>query len=177
MSTRSASFVALLTAVGACYAGAPPPTAAPEPAVAPQPAAAPAPVPAASDSAPTGDTSGGLIGNQIGEVIGSGGLGLSESPHRDSPNMRSKDQLRSFILQHSGPIRGCYQRQLTQQSDLKGKVTARFTIEASGAVSDATAEGMSPAMDDCVLREIKTWQFPPAADSTHIEYPFLFTNA
>jgi hypothetical protein len=36
---------------------------------------------------------------------------------------------------------------------------------------------MSPAIDDCVLREIKTWQFPAAAGSTHIEYPFLFTNA
>lgn len=90
----------------------------------------------------------------------------------------SAKQVRDVVMAHIDQIRGCYESEATRSPTLKGKVTARWDIEPSGAVSHAAvAESTlaSPVVETCIIHVIEGWRFPSDRSKTTIAgFPFKF---
>lgn len=92
-----------------------------------------------------------------------------------------KEAIARVIRQQLGQIRYCYERQLSANPDLYGKILVKFTIGNTGAVV-AQAVGntsLNNAMvEGCILRRIAGWQFPTPKGGTNVlvTYPFLFKS-
>lgn len=81
-----------------------------------------------------------------------------------------------------GSIETCYERALTDDPRLSGRVLVRFTIETSGAVTDVVATENatgSEAVASCATRTIRRFRFSPGAEggSITLAFPFTFTPA
>jgi hypothetical protein len=83
------------------------------------------------------------------------------------------------VASAKGRILACYQRGLTQEEDLAGKLVIAFTIDTEGRVAGAMVDEASnldsPDVEDCVMREILSLMFRPA-DAGVVRYPFLFSH-
>jgi hypothetical protein len=92
-----------------------------------------------------------------------------------------KEAIARVIRSQLGQIRYCYERQLSANPDLYGKILVKFTIGAAGSVT-AQAIGntsLNNAMvEGCILRRIAGWQFPNPKGGTNVlvTYPFLFKS-
>ena len=92
-----------------------------------------------------------------------------------------KEAIARVIRSQLGQIRYCYERQLSANPDLYGKILVKFTIGGVGAVT-AQAIGntsLNNAMvEGCILRRIAGWQFPTPKGGTNVlvTYPFLFKS-
>jgi hypothetical protein len=92
-----------------------------------------------------------------------------------------KEAIARVIRAQLGQIRYCYERQLSANPDLYGKILVKFTIGAAGSVV-AQAIGntsLNNAMvEGCILRRIAGWQFPTPKGGTNVlvTYPFLFKS-
>ena len=82
-----------------------------------------------------------------------------------------------------GRVQACYERALRRAPLLEGKVLVQFTVGADGrvqAVEDLADPAMSDAeMISCVLKAVRTAEFPPTSDgdSVTVNYPFVFATA
>lgn len=119
---------------------------------------------------------GGLsLGN-----VGSASVGVLEE-ETDIEGGLDKDVIARVIEKHLGQIRYCYERQLSANPELYGKVLVKFTINGSGAVS-AQNIGLttlkSAMVEGCILRRVSGWQFPQPKGGTQVRvtYPFLFKS-
>ncbi len=120
----------------------------------------------------SGALSRGNVGNaEVGileeETIVEGGL--------------DREIIARVIKSYLGQIRYCYERQLSANPDLYGKVLVRFTIGANGAVTSQTIGTSSlknSMVEGCILRRVASWQFPTPKGGTHVlvSYPFLFKS-
>lgn len=76
-------------------------------------------------------------------------------------------------------IRYCYERALTADADLEGKLTSMFVIGDSGEVvsTSVVQSTLGEEVDGCVNRVLKTLKFPsPKGGGTvNVTYPFVFT--
>ena len=82
-----------------------------------------------------------------------------------------------IIGQRMGAIKGCYERALRRNPDLKGKLVIRFTISGSGKVTAARTvhNDLTPDVGDCVSSAFKRFRFPqPDGGSLTMESPFMF---
>jgi pSer/pThr/pTyr-binding forkhead associated (FHA) protein len=92
-----------------------------------------------------------------------------------------KEIIARYIKSQLGQIRYCYERQLSANPDLYGKILVKFTIGSAGSVV-AQAIGntsLNNAMvEGCILRRIAGWQFPTPKGGTKVlvTYPFLFKS-
>ncbi len=92
-----------------------------------------------------------------------------------------KEIIARIIRSQLGQIRYCYERQLSANPDLYGKIMVKFTIGSAGSVV-AQAIGntsLNNAMvEGCILRRIAGWQFPTPKGGTKVlvTYPFLFKS-
>jgi pSer/pThr/pTyr-binding forkhead associated (FHA) protein len=92
-----------------------------------------------------------------------------------------KEAIARVIRSQLGQIRYCYERQLSANPDLYGKILVKFTIGAAGSVV-AQAIGntsLNNAMvEGCILRRVAGWQFPTPRGGTNVlvTYPFLFKS-
>jgi pSer/pThr/pTyr-binding forkhead associated (FHA) protein len=92
-----------------------------------------------------------------------------------------KELIARYIKSQLGQIRYCYERQLSANPDLYGKIMVKFTIGSAGSVT-AQAIGntsLNNAMvEGCILRRIAGWQFPTPKGGTKVlvTYPFLFKS-
>lgn len=90
-----------------------------------------------------------------------------------------RDVIADIIKKNLGQIRYCYERQLSSNPDLYGKVMVKFTIDAGGAVGEPKIDGStmkSALVEGCILRRVATWKFPLPKGGTQVKvaYPFLF---
>lgn len=78
-------------------------------------------------------------------------------------------------------LKYCYERELTNNPNLQGKVVVLFTIGFDGLVSNYQVESStmnSTTVETCILRMIRRWHFPaPAGGSVTVAYPFVFSAA
>ena len=93
----------------------------------------------------------------------------------------SKEAIRTTIRSHINQIRFCYERRLAQQPELTGRVSIRFLIDSSGAVTSSRVAGSTigdRAVDICVARAIQRITFPEPEDGgvVFVTYPFLFQS-
>jgi hypothetical protein len=114
---------------------------------------------------------------------------LSEGHVVASPTVRSGSGTASGGLswdvaarvprQNFGRFRLCYEEGLRKDPKLAGAVVARFTIDAEGAVSKATADPCTTMPDQdvtsCVLRGVSSLKYPkPEGGEASVVFPVLF---
>lgn len=112
--------------------------------------------------------------------IGNAEVGVLEEESEVDGGL-DKEAIARVIRSQLGQIRYCYERQLSANPDLYGKIMIKFTIGAAGSVV-AQAIGntsLNNAMvEGCILRRVAGWQFPTPKGGTNVlvTYPFLFKS-
>ncbi len=91
----------------------------------------------------------------------------------------SKEVIRRVIRRHLNEVRYCYELELIQRPDVRGRVAVKFMIAPTGKVRSAAVVGDnlgSYRMERCLLEAVQRWQFPSVPDGGFavITYPFLF---
>ena len=120
-----------------------------------------------------GDGQGGLRGKESGEI----GLGPEKPQVQGSID---PELIRKVVHDHRAQIRTCYETQLTAKPSLSGKIISAWTIDQSGAVTEAHTQESTMhdhAVEACVASKIKTWRFPipKGGGEVFVTYPFIFT--
>lgn len=92
-----------------------------------------------------------------------------------------KEAIAEVIRRDIGQIRYCYERQLSANKDLYGKVVIKFTIGSEGLVESQKvgSSTLNNAMvEGCILRRAAKWKFPTpkGVSSVMVSYPFLFKS-
>ena len=83
------------------------------------------------------------------------------------------------VQRHLAEIRYCYQRQLTRDPDLAGKVVVQFSITPQGEVSRATTKESTVGnvdVESCINGRFMRMQFPEIGTMAVVSYPFLFSS-
>ncbi|MBZ4421462.1 TonB family protein [Myxococcus sp. RHSTA-1-4] len=93
-----------------------------------------------------------------------------------------KDVIAKVIRRHQGEIKYCYESELNKNPSLAGKVAVAFTIDPTGAVSDATVSESTlnnAKAEQCMLSRIRRWKFPEPKGGgvVAVTYPWLFSPA
>lgn len=73
---------------------------------------------------------------------------------------RNADAVSEVINSHNSSIQYCYQREIKQNPDLKGKLVIRFTITPEGKVKDVKILSSTldnPRIEQCVVSRIARW--------------------
>lgn len=94
---------------------------------------------------------GNIVVEQVSEIADERGI---KSESRDS------DKVSEVVNRHNTSIQYCYQRELKQNSDLKGKLVVRFIITPEGKVGDVKVISStlnSSSIERCVISRIKRW--------------------
>lgn len=141
---------------------------------------------------PGGDLSIGSIGGP-GRPNGSPtGFGLNPNKKKtfapgDGPrevigNGLDKDVVMSVIRRHQSEIKFCYEKELQQNAKLAGKIAITWTIDATGAISDAQVaeSGVdNNNVEACMLERIRRWKFPEPKGGgvVVITFPWVFHAA
>ncbi|MEM6996363.1 MAG: TonB family protein [Myxococcota bacterium] len=93
-----------------------------------------------------------------------------------------KGLLRRVVRSHINEVRACYTKALAADPNAKGRVTVRFTFDATGTVVSAKIHGNTMSAEaekvgKCVAKAVKTWTFPPAPASgpVTVTYPFVLS--
>lgn len=92
-----------------------------------------------------------------------------------------KSVIAKIIQDHLGQIRYCYERQLTLQPDLRGKIVTTFVIGLEGRVTSTRIKQSSMnsrPVERCIMNVIRRMPFPkPGGGIVEVSYPFLFRVA
>ncbi|MCB9678893.1 MAG: AgmX/PglI C-terminal domain-containing protein [Alphaproteobacteria bacterium] len=86
----------------------------------------------------------------------------------------------AVIKRHMNQIRYCYQRELTKQPNLGGKIVIKFVIAKDGTVSSAskkTSTMNNSAVEQCIVGRFMRMQFPEPKGGgiVIVSYPFIFS--
>jgi hypothetical protein len=133
----------------------------------------------------TGGKGGGSGGYKAGSGLGTGSVGNGEVGLDDTESVieggLDREVIAAIIRDHLGQIRYCYERQLSANPELYGKVKVKFSIDGQCVVGDqsvAETTLKNALVEECILRRIATWGFPKPKGGTRVlvSYPFLFKS-
>lgn len=126
-----------------------------------------------------GKNASGMGGLAAGGT-GNAGVGLIEEEGEITGGL-DREIIAQYIKSKLGQILYCYERQLSANPDLFGKVAVRFTIGPSGSVEqqligDTTLKNAT--VEGCILNRVAAWKFPNPQGGTRVlvTYPFLFKS-
>lgn len=126
-----------------------------------------------------GKNTAGIGGLSAGNT-GNGGVGLIEEESEIVGGL-DREVIAQYIKSQLGQILYCYERQLSANPDLFGKVAVKFTIAGTGrvetqAIGDTTLKNAT--VEGCILSKVAKWKFPAPAGGTKVlvTYPFLFKS-
>lgn len=92
-----------------------------------------------------------------------------------------REIIAQYIKSQLGQILYCYERQLSANPELYGKVAVKFTIGGDGGVEtqrigDTTLRNAT--VEGCILQRVARWKFPAPEGGTKVlvTYPFLFKS-
>jgi hypothetical protein len=133
----------------------------------------------------TGDLSSGLADDYLlhdGLVGTDAGLqGKAATPMLSTGQLRvqgelDKSTIRRYIRRNFQKLQSCYEKRLLAVPGLAGTVTAKFTIDVNGKVTESTASGMADGeVNTCIASVISNIEFPkPKAGNVVVSYPFIF---
>ncbi|MCB9780665.1 MAG: energy transducer TonB [Alphaproteobacteria bacterium] len=142
-------------------------------------------------------------GNEIGSFTGTGTRGRSDGssgdfsgggdlgPKGDGPDLRAggppitiggldKSLIDAVVKRHMNQFKFCYQRELTKNPSLGGKVAVQFVIAKDGSVSKAKVKSSSlgsQAVESCMTDRFLRLSFPEPAGGgiVIVTYPFMFS--
>lgn len=127
-------------------------------------------------------TTGSSTGRAIAGMIGDGGglVDLIDKETRATEGL-DKEEIAKVIKKNLGQVLYCYERQLSANSQLFGKMTVQFQIDSSGKVEFQKIADSSISdrqMEACVLGKISKFLFPQPKDGMKVlvNYPFLFKS-
>jgi hypothetical protein len=107
---------------------------------------------------------------EVGVSLGNGG--------GDTDGSLSKEQINKVVRAHLAGVKYCYEKELQHKQGLSGGVDMFWVIQPDGSVSRASVKSTTlgdAAVEGCILRQVKQWQFPKAAGTTTVgRYPFIF---
>ncbi len=88
--------------------------------------------------------------------------------------------IRRVVRQHRREIAWCYEKELAKKADLAGRVTAKFTISATGKVIAVIVRSSTlenKAVESCVMSKMRRWVFPEPKGGgiVVVTYPFNFS--
>ncbi|MCE3011377.1 MAG: AgmX/PglI C-terminal domain-containing protein [Proteobacteria bacterium] len=122
----------------------------------------------------------GQMGQLAGGKAGQGGVGLLEEEGEIVGGL-DREVIAAYIRSQLGQILYCYERQLSAQPDLYGKVAIKFTISGDGSIetqriADTTLKNST--VEGCILSRVAKWKFPTPDGGTKVmvTYPFLFKS-
>lgn len=120
------------------------------------------------------------MGTLAGGKTGQGGVGLLEDEGEITGGL-DRDVIAQYIKSQLGQILYCYERQLSANPDLYGKVAIKFTIAGDGGVETQRIGDTSlknPTVEGCILQRVAKWKFPAPEGGTKVlvTYPFLFKS-
>jgi TonB family protein len=135
----------------------------------------------------------GGLGNK-GTGHGAGGNGLLDLGGRGKGDTRitpgrvnvqgslSKDIIAKIIRKHWNEIKYCYETELNKNPNLYGKVAVAFTIDGTGAVSDANISESTMGntnVENCMTVRVRRWRFPEpkGGGQVFVTYPWVFKAA
>ncbi|MFN7727906.1 MAG: AgmX/PglI C-terminal domain-containing protein [Bdellovibrio sp.] len=132
----------------------------------------------------TAGAAGGVSTKGMGGIAtgktGTGGVGLLEEDGEVVGGL-DREVIAAYIRSKLGEILYCYERQLSAQPDLYGKVGVKFTIAGSGLVEtqrigESTLK--NGTVEGCILSRVAKWKFPSPEGGTKVmvTYPFLFKS-
>ena len=87
-----------------------------------------------------------------------------------------------YIKRYWAQFKFCYERELSKNPNLYGKISVNFTIDGSGRVSEASVIQTTmnnTNVEECLLRVIRRIRFPQpkGGGEVIVTYPFLFQTA
>jgi outer membrane biosynthesis protein TonB/pSer/pThr/pTyr-binding forkhead associated (FHA) protein len=111
-------------------------------------------------------------------AVGTGTVGILDEETEIEGGL-DKEVIAKVIAGYLGEIRYCYERQLSAEPDIYGKVQIKFSIDSTGAVSSqriGTSTLKSAMVEGCILRRVARWKFPLPKGGTEVlvTYPFMF---
>ncbi len=128
--------------------------------------------------------SGTIGGTGLGQIsqgnVGQGELGLLHKESEVSGGL-DREVIAKFIQSQKGKILFCYERQLSANPGLFGKVAVKFQIAPGGEVetSNITESTLSNnSVETCLLQLIAQWRFPKPEGGVRVlvSYPFVFKS-
>ena len=92
-----------------------------------------------------------------------------------------KSLIDAVIKRNMSQIRYCYQRELTKNPSLKGKIIVKFVIAANGSVSKASIKSSSmgsKGVESCITGRFRRFKFPEPKGGgiVIVSYPFIFSS-
>lgn len=120
------------------------------------------------------------VGGLVAASVGSANVGILEEETEVQGGL-ARDVIAKVIEQNLGQVRYCYERQLSANPDLYGKVLVKFTIGGTGSVTQqkiGTTSLKNAMVEGCILRRVARWKFPSPDGGTSVivSYPFLFKS-
>lgn len=90
-----------------------------------------------------------------------------------------KSLIDAVIKRHMNQIRYCYQRELTKNPNLGGKITIKFVIAKDGSVSKASVKSSTmgnKSVEGCITGRFMRFKFPEPKGGgiVIVSYPFIF---
>ena len=90
-----------------------------------------------------------------------------------------KSLIDRVIKRHMNQIKYCYQKQLTKNPNLGGKITVKFVISKDGSVSKASTKKSTmgnSAVESCINSRFMMSKFPrpKGGGIVIVSYPFIF---
>lgn len=130
-----------------------------------------------------GGPGGGKYGGNI-SLAGSGGKNMEDiTPGRVvTKGGLDRDVIARVIKKYQRQIKFCYEKELTKNPNLYGKIVTFFVIAADGSVQTASVvetEMNSEPVESCIVRNIQRWRFPApkGGGSVEVRYPWVFKSA
>lgn len=128
------------------------------------------------------DMGGGGSENRKRTVKGTSGPKEKKvSVQTGTPKVRgqlSKELIDKEVRRHRPQIGFCYNKELTRNPNLTGKVTLSWIISLDGSVKSAKVRSSSLGnsnAESCMVRALQNWRFPkPEGGVVEVEYPFVF---
>ena len=136
-----------------------------------------------------GDTNAGVRGpatigysNGVKGAMSAGGggdgisLGTGEAEVEEG---LTKEEVGRVIHAHMKEVRYCYESSMVRASKVDGRVVLDFTINGKGVIAKVKVSSSSlpdPALGECIMRRLRTWQFPNPKGGVNVDvaYPFIF---
>lgn len=120
------------------------------------------------------------VGGLKAGAIGNADVGLVEEEAEVDGGL-DREVIAQYIKSQLGQIRYCYERQLSANPDLYGKVQVAFVIGGDGGVTTqniGVSTLKSAMVEGCILRRVSNWKFPAPKGGTQVKvtYPFLFKS-
>lgn len=92
------------------------------------------------------------------------GLATAERSPKVQQTLTIEGMLTKINNTYMSGLQRCYDRALTKDPTIAGKVTVVFTINPWGRVSGSVS-GIAPVVDNCLSSQVGTWRFPSPRDN------------